>query len=134
MYLRTVLRSWPVRRAMAATVSPCWARSRIMTSSPSVTTASSHDAGRHLGVDGRPAPGPGRCAEPRKFRSALLGSIHPAATGLELMPGLSHPGAQGRELAVNRLLALLALGGDPCIGGGAHGSSPPVSGSVVRRR
>src|SRR4051812_16310507 len=32
------------------------------------------------GVDGRPAPGPGRHAEPRKFRSALLGSIHPAAT------------------------------------------------------
>src|SRR3954451_8065535 len=57
MYLRTVLRSWPVRRAMAATVSPCWARSRIMTSSPSVTTASSHDAGRHLG--GRRAPGSG---------------------------------------------------------------------------
>src|SRR3954453_6485114 len=54
--------------------------------------------------------------------------------GLELMPGLSRPGAQGRELAVDRLLALLALGGDPCIGGGAHGSSPPVSGSVVRRR
>src|SRR3954453_5650946 len=57
MYLRTVLRSWPVRRAMAATVSPCRARSRIMTSSPSVTTASSHDAGRHLG--GRRAPGSG---------------------------------------------------------------------------
>src|SRR3954463_2335217 len=57
MYLRTVLRSWPVGRAMAATVSPCWARSRIMTSSPSVTTASSHDAGRHLG--GRRAPGSG---------------------------------------------------------------------------
>src|SRR3954447_9976507 len=57
MYLRTVLRSWPVRRAMVATVSPCRARSRIMTSSPSVTTASSHDAGRHLG--GRRAPGSG---------------------------------------------------------------------------
>src|SRR4051794_30495081 len=35
-------------------------------------------------VGGRPAPGPGRHAEPRKFRSALLGSIHPAATFAEL--------------------------------------------------
>src|SRR4051794_15838407 len=37
MYLRMVLRSRPVRRAIADTLKPWRARSRIMTSSPSVT-------------------------------------------------------------------------------------------------
>ena len=40
------------------------------------------------------------------------------------------PGAQGGELAVDGLLALLALGRDPGIGGGAHGA-PPSAGGVA---
>ena len=44
----------------------------------------------------------------------------------KLVVGLLRPGAQGRDLAIDRLLALLALGGDPGIDGGAHGSSPSV--------
>src|SRR5919201_6292428 len=36
-------------------------------------------------VGGRPAPEPGCHAELRKFRSALLGSIHPAATPRRLV-------------------------------------------------
>jgi hypothetical protein len=46
--------------------------------------------------------------------------------GLELVAGLLRPGAQGHDLASDRLLALLALGGDPGIDGGAHGSSPSI--------
>src|SRR3954452_23882053 len=48
-------------------------------------------------VGGRPAPGPGRHAEPRKFRSALPGSIHPAATGGTAAPAsrpAPRPGAR----------------------------------------
>ena len=37
MYLRTVLRSSPTRRAMADTLTPCRCSSRIMTTSPSLT-------------------------------------------------------------------------------------------------
>src|SRR3954469_8352584 len=85
------------------------------------------DLGIADGVAQRVEPGP---VEPCAAVTLVLEDMR----DLELMPGLSRPGAQGRELAVDRLLALLALGGDPCIGGGAHGSSPPVSGSVVRRR
>src|SRR5829696_5649959 len=39
MYLRTVLRSSPVWRAMAETFRPCRWSSRIITTSPRVTTA-----------------------------------------------------------------------------------------------
>jgi hypothetical protein len=39
------------------------------------------------------------------------------------------PGAQGVELAVDGLLAFLALGGDAGIDGGAHGAPPSMIGS-----
>ncbi len=39
------------------------------------------------------------------------------------------PGAQGVELAVDGLLALLALGRDAGVDGGAHGGSPSVMGT-----
>src|SRR6476660_2404936 len=81
-----VLRSWPVRRAMAETDRPCRARSRIMTSSPRVTTGCSQNARGHPGAwpalpgpRGSP-PGPGSGAELRNFQPALPGRIHPAAT------------------------------------------------------
>src|SRR5215218_9122242 len=101
MYLRMVLRSWPVRSAMAATVSPCRARSKIMTSSPSVTTASSHDAGRHLG--GRRATGsgagPSRQTEDVSFSASGENSGPPAVcvmtTGASR--GLEHPAAEQVE-------------------------------------
>src|SRR5512134_2311283 len=60
------------------------------------------------------------------------GPVEPGATvplvaedmlGHELMAGLLRPGAQGGELAVDGLLAFLALGRNPGIDGGAHGSS-----------
>jgi hypothetical protein len=43
--------------------------------------------------------------------------------GHELMAGFLRPGTQGGELAVDGLLAFLALGRDAGIDGGAHGSS-----------
>src|SRR3954452_23665589 len=83
-----VLRSWPVRRAMAETDRPCRARSRIMTSSPRVTTGCSQNARGHPGAwpalpgpRGSP-PGPGSGAELRNFQPALPGRIPPAATNL----------------------------------------------------
>src|SRR3954469_9891857 len=90
---------------MAATVSPCWARSRIMTSSPSVTTASSHDAGRHLG--GRRAPGsgarPSRRTEEVSFSASgehPSSSYHPGRplvdVPLAVVP--ADPGRGDREL------------------------------------
>src|SRR3954464_5320689 len=84
MYLRTVLRSWPVRRARAATVSPCRARSRIMTSSPSVTTASSHDAGQHL--RGRRAPGSGAGPSRRTEEVSFSASGEHPSSSYTLVP------------------------------------------------
>jgi hypothetical protein len=52
--------------------------------------------------------------------------------GPEFVAGLFHPGAQGCDLAVDRLLALLLLGGDPGIDGGAHGSSRSICWSAAR--
>ena len=76
-----------------------------------------------LGVaDGVPQgvePGP---VEP----GAAVAFVAEGMLGPELMAGLFRPGAQGRDLAVDRLLPLLALGGHPGIDGGAHGSSPLV--------
>jgi hypothetical protein len=69
-YFRTVLRSWPVRRAMAETDSPCRTRSRIMTSSPRVTTDCSHDASRHPRANRRRPIPPG--ARPRHPRAVAL--------------------------------------------------------------
>src|SRR3954469_19660260 len=95
-----VLRSWPVRRAMAETVRPCRARSRIMTSSPRVTTSCSQDAGGHLGawpappVPGGEPPGTGSGAELRNFQPALPGRIPPAATAAFDQPLLDRVGAQ----------------------------------------
>src|SRR3954452_4811341 len=69
---------------------------------------------------------------------ALCEAVHagPVALVAEHVPvaqlvalGLG-PGAQGAELAVDGLLALLALGRDPGIGGGAHGA-PPSAGGVA---
>src|SRR3954466_8212063 len=83
-----VLRSWPVRRAMAETDRPCRARSRIMTSSPRVTTGCSQNARGHPGAwpalpgpRGSP-PGPGSGAELRNFQPALPGRIPPAPPAL----------------------------------------------------
>src|SRR3954452_20589496 len=99
MYLRTVLRSWPVRRAMAATVSPCRARSRIMTSSPSVTPASSRDAGRHLG--GRRAPGSGAWPSRRTEEGSGSASGEHSPSSYTRQPGLE----DGVLLAVEVVLA-----------------------------
>ena len=57
MYLRTVLRSSPVWRAMAETFSPCRWSSRIITSSPRVTTALLPPAnGNSIGEEGAAGP------------------------------------------------------------------------------
>ena len=78
--------TWPVRRAMAETLRPCRARSRIMTSSPRVTTGCSRDAGRHRGAwpappaPGGSPPGAGSRAGLGNFQPALPGRIHSAAT------------------------------------------------------
>ena len=87
------------------------------------------DLGIADGVPQRVEPGP---VEP----CAAVAFVAEDVLGRELVAGLFGPGPQGRELAVDRLLALLALGGDPCIGGGAHGSSPPVwwSAALWQRR
>src|SRR4051812_1709014 len=96
-----VLRSWPVRRAMAETDRPCRARSRIMTSSPRVTTGCSQDAEAHPGPwpalpgPGGSPPGPGSGAEPRNFQPALPGRIHPAATkAIYVALGVRHDGTK----------------------------------------
>src|SRR3982751_4885655 len=56
------------------------------------------DLGIADGVAQRVEPGP---VEPCAAVTLVLEDMR----GLELMPGLSRPGAQGRELAVDRLLA-----------------------------
>ena len=52
--------------------------------------------------------------------------------GPQFMTGFLCPGPQGRDLAVDGLLALLPLGGDPGVDGGAHGSTPSVCWSSAR--
>jgi hypothetical protein len=52
---------------------------------------------------------------------ALVAEHVPVAQLVTLRLG---PGAQGAELAVDGLLALLALGRDPGVGGSAHGAPP----------
>jgi hypothetical protein len=82
MTLRTVLRSNPVRRAMAETPAPRRCRSRIMTISPSRVTRSPPSLrGKHRpqSVD-RPPRGGATSAHLGNFQSALLGSFHPALT------------------------------------------------------
>src|SRR3954452_1755389 len=56
---------------------------------------------------------------------ALVAEHGPVAQLVALGLG---PGGQGAELAVDGLLALLALGRDPGMGGGAHGAPPPAGG------
>ena len=51
-------------------------------------------------------------------------------TLVQLVTAGRGPGAQGCELAVDGLLALLALGRDPGVDGGAHGA-PPWAGEVT---
>src|SRR5512134_1729656 len=79
------------------------------------------------------ADGVSKCVEPWAIEPcAAVALVAEGMLGLKLMAGLLRPGAQGRDLAVDRLLALLPLGGDPSIDGGAHGCSPSRSGG--RRR
>src|SRR4051794_7496189 len=90
MYLRTVLRSMPSCRAMADIVRPCRCRSRIIMSSPRVTTALLPPAkGSSIGGDGASPPHrkcPGRQAATTKLgkiRRPQLGRIQrPLTHGL----------------------------------------------------
>src|SRR5918994_4021066 len=63
---------------------------------------------------------------------AAVALVAEGMLGPELVAGLVRPGAQGRDLAVDGLLALLPLGRDPGIDGGAHASSPSVGCSGAR--
>src|SRR4051812_8758329 len=74
MYLRTVLRSMPSCRAMADIVRPCRCRSRIIMSSPRVTTALLPPAkGSSIGGDG--ASPPHRKCPGRQAATTKLGKI-----------------------------------------------------------
>jgi len=86
-------------------------------------------------VDLRVADGVAQGIEPGPVEpGAAVALVAEGMLGPELMTGLFCPGAQGRELAVDGLLTLLPLGGDPGIDGGAHGSSPSVCWSAARRQ
>src|SRR3712207_296683 len=86
MYLRMVLRSRPVRRAIADTLKPWRARSRIMTSFPSVTTHALPQSTEGIMSYGRlhgsraSAPEPCRCVSLGNLHPPDLRSIHPALT------------------------------------------------------
>src|SRR3954452_24682576 len=86
MYLRMVLRSRPVLRAIADTLKPWRARSRIMTSSPSVTTHALPQSTEGIMSQGRlhgsraSAPEPCRCVSLGNVHPPDLRSIHPALT------------------------------------------------------
>src|SRR6187200_1127486 len=81
-----VLRSRPVRRAIADTLKPWRARSRIMTSSPSVTTQALPQSTEgtmgyeRLHGSKASAPEPCRCVSLGKVHPPDLRSIHPALT------------------------------------------------------
>ena len=73
------------------------------------------------------ADGVAQGVEPRTIEPrAAIALVAEDVLGPEFVAGSFRPGAQDRDLAVDRLLALLPLGGDPSIGSGAHGSSPSV--------
>src|SRR5664280_476000 len=86
MTLRTVLRSSPVRRAIADMPAPCRCKSRIVTISPSWTTKLSPRRREQLDHQTPTDPIPPRqpsssqLSKLGNFQSALLGSFHPAAT------------------------------------------------------
>src|SRR3954469_15996190 len=75
MYLRMVLRSRPVRRAIADTLKPWRARSRIMTSSPSVTTHALPQSTEGIMSQGRLHGS--RASAPEPCRCVSLGNVHP---------------------------------------------------------
>src|SRR5271168_4171997 len=86
MYLRTVLRSMPSRRAMAVGLSPCRCRSRIMTTSPKRTTTPLPQTLGTASVAALCVPArasPGRHAQRNEvgnFSRPLLGRIQRTAT------------------------------------------------------
>src|SRR4051812_29058084 len=85
MYLRTVLRSTPTRSAIAVTVRPCRYRSKITTTSPSLTTtAVPRTVGAMLIQCRAPTPKLSARSEPHarvgKFQSPVLGRMRPAIT------------------------------------------------------
>jgi len=80
--------------------------------------------------DGIPQTVQGRPVQPGAA-VALVAEHMGIGQGMVLVP---HPGPQRGKLAVDGLLALLALGRDPGIDGNAHGSSPSSWGAVRRRR
>ena len=94
-------------------------------------TARRAGSGRERVVDSR-APAQDRGAKDAVAQGIEPGPVEPGAAvplvaedmlGHELMTGLLRPGTQGGELAVDGLLAFLALGRNSGIDGGAHGSS-----------
>jgi hypothetical protein len=69
--------------------------------------------------------------EPRAVETGAAVALVPEHVAVVQVMTLRHgPGAQGGELAVDGLLALLALSRDPGIDSGTHGA-PPSAGEVV---
>src|SRR3954452_10509086 len=92
MYLRTVLRSMPSCRAMADIVRACRCRSRIIMSSPRVTTALLPPAkGSSIGGDG--ASPPHRKCPGRQAATTKLGKIRRPQLGRIQRP-LTHGTSQ----------------------------------------
>jgi hypothetical protein len=115
-----VLRSRPVRRAIADTLKPWRARSRIMTSSPSVTIQALPQSTEgtmgyeRLHGSKASAPEPCRCVSLGKVHPPNLRSIHPALTAARrhLGQALGQPSAQVVQQRHRFLLAhRQALGG-----------------------
>src|SRR3954465_3810768 len=94
MYLRTVLRSMPSCRAMADIVRPCRCRSRIIMSSPRVTTALLPPAkGSSIGGDG--ASPPHRKCPGRQAATTKLGKIRRPQLGRIQRPLTAKHGEKG---------------------------------------
>jgi hypothetical protein len=76
-------------------------------------------------------PVAGRVAQGVQTRTiepcAAVSLVAEDVLGSEVVALLDGPGAQGGELALDGLLALLAFGGHPGVDGGTHGS-PPLTG------
>ena len=144
MTLRTVLRSNPVRRAMAETPAPCRCRSRIMTISPSRVTRSPPSLrGKHRPQSAdRPPQGGATSAHLGNFRSALLGSFHPALTSGGRWSGGSAPGGRcmgpsgrsssARSIAPGRL-GPVGLHRLPAISASPSPASRSTTGSTTSR-
>ncbi len=89
----------------------------------------------HHDVDGGITDGIPQAVQPRPVQPGAAVAL--VAAHVRVGQGMTlscDPGLQGGELAVDGLLALLALGRDPAVEGNAHGSSPGIAGATRHRR